>query len=454
MSDALQKLNEFEKPYPSFESLLGDIWGSLYKMRPKLMENTEVPDDLKTNHSFMERIMTDEKFDNYRKYTKLDELSSILATTKFGAKTKEWLEEQREENEKLNEYMNELQALQKQLQKQEKQHKAGQSNDQLQEDLQEAKENIHKEVDQQIQQNGGSLSKKISQAFQETKETNERVKNLVGGTQAGSGETEIKKVPLKDQLQLAEKISNQEHFKAIAEWAGRFKRIARMKQKSAHSDSVERSGVRLGNDIEKLLPSELALYSHGSTRLDFLRRYVERQTMTYDTKAKETLGKGPIILCLDQSGSMSDLDAQSKGFALALMSVAKKQKRDFCFIPFSRKVEVHRYPKGKIDTREMIRISESFLDGGTDFMLPLKKSLEVINESRFNKADIVFVTDGEAHILDTFTNDFLKVKHEKEFSVLSLLIRGDRTGTLEKFSDRVVQIKNLNDTGSYRAFEI
>ncbi|WP_443258258.1 vWA domain-containing protein [Virgibacillus sp. L01] len=66
-----------------------------------------------------------------------------------------------------------------------------------------------------------------------------------------------------------------------------------------------------------------------------MRKFVEGQTMVYDKKGKETLGKGPIILCLDESGSMRDLESQSKGFALALISYAKKQKRDFALISFS-----------------------------------------------------------------------------------------------------------------------
>ncbi|MBS7427670.1 MULTISPECIES: hypothetical protein [Virgibacillus] len=105
--------------------------------------------------------------------------------------------------------------------------------------------------------------------------------------------------------------------------------------KTCPSGQFERSGVILGREIEKLLPLELALYNYINTQLDFLRRYTEGQTMMYnDTKkAKEALGKGQIILCLDKSSSTHPLDAQSKVFALALMSIPKRQKRVFCYIP-------------------------------------------------------------------------------------------------------------------------
>src|SRR5699024_9466670 len=123
----------------------------------------------------------------------------------------------------------------------------------------------------------------------------------------------------------------------------------------------------------------------------------------------------PIILCLDQSGSMHKLDYQSKGFALALMSIAKRQKRDFCYIPFSIKTQVYRFVKGNISSSEMIQLSENFLGGGTNFGLPLNKSLEIINESRFKQSDIVFVTDGEDGLNEAFLNNSPRLKRKRSF---------------------------------------
>jgi len=453
MSRSLQDLNNFEKPFPTFEPLLGDIWGALYKMSPQLHDGKHIKDELKTNHSFMEKILTDEDIERYREYTKLDELSSAIGTVRFGEKTKEWLEEQRQDNNKLDQSLRDIEHMQQQQKKQEQQDGAGQVNEQLQKALQQAMENLHNHISKELQNDRQHFSNMISQAMKETQQTKDGVKSLLGGTKAGSGEAELQKVPLREQIRLAEKISCNKHLQTIAEWAGRFKQIARQKQKSIYQNSIERSGVGLGNDIEKLLPSELSLYKNESTKLEFLRRFVEGQTMQYDTKGKESLGKGPIILCLDQSGSMHKLDYQSKGFALALMSIAKRQKRDFCYIPFSTKTQVYRFVKGNISSSEMIQLSENFLGGGTNFELPLYKSIEIINESRFKQSDIVFVTDGEDGLNESFLNEFNQVKKEKEFSVLSLVM-GERIATPRRFSDRVIQIDDLNDEGGYTAFEI
>jgi len=343
MSQGLQKLS-VDGELPMFESLLGDIWASLYKMKPELTED-EIPDDLQINKSFMEKIMNDDSFENYRNFTRLDDLSSAIGTVKFGEKTNEWLIEQKEWDEGLQRKMQEIQTMQRQLQKQEQQNGVGNGSEEIQENLKEAMSDLGDQFQQTLQNNSHSFSQAMAKAMQETKQTKDSLKSLLGGTSAGSGDAELKKVPLRDQISLAEKIASNKQMKEIADWAGRFKQIARKKQKSKHSDSMERSGVTLGNDIERLLPMELGLYTHPITKNDFLRRFVEGQTMQYEQKGHEVLGKGPIVLCLDQSGSMHKLDTQSKGFTLALMSIARKQRRNFCLILFSTRTQIFKYER-------------------------------------------------------------------------------------------------------------
>ncbi|CAM3260464.1 VWA domain-containing protein [Filibacter tadaridae] len=451
MSRGLQKLS-VDGELPMFEPLLGDIWASLYKMKPKLREE-EVIDGLQVNKSFMEKIMSDDSFENYRNFTRLDDLSSAIGTVKFGEMTNQWFLEQLEQDEDLRKQMQEIQAMQRQLQKQEQQNGAENGSEKLQEELNEAMSDLDGQLQQSLQDNDHSFSQVMAQAMQETKQTKNRLKSLLGGTSAGSGDAELKKVPLRDQLKLAEKITSTTQMKEIADWAGRFKQIARRKQKSKHSNSIERSGVTLGNDIERLLPMELSLYTHPTTKNDFLRRFVEGKTMQYEQNGHEVLGKGPIILCLDQSGSMHKLDAQSKGFTLALMSIAKKQRRDFCLILFSTRTQVFKFERGNIKSLVMINLAQTFLGGGTNFALPLDGALNVINESRFKKADIVFVTDGEDSVNTSFLEAFNKKKEEKDFNVLSLVIGGG-INTVEQFSNKVITVKDFDEEGSFTAFEL
>ncbi len=291
------------------------------------------------------------------------------------------------------------------------------------------------------------------QAAQETRQVKANLMTLVGGVVSGSGEAELKKVPLRDQISLAEKIASDKRFLEIAEWAGRFKQIAIKKQKSKHTTGTERKGVITGDVIERLLPMELGMYRHPATKTDFLRRFAEKQTMMYERSGKDTIGKGPIVLCLDQSGSMRKLDSQSKGFALALISITKKQKRDFCLILFSTRTIVKVYEKGKINSDAMIDLAQNFLSGGTNFNLPLTKAVLIIEDSKFKKADLIFITDGEDSLKESFINSFIQKKNEAEFNVLSLVL-GSNTDTVRRFSDEMILLTDLNDEVSFKAFTL
>lgn len=451
MSSGLQLLRG-QSTLPMFGSLLADMWASLFKMKPEIVKG-DVDSFLKVNKSLMERIMSDENFINYRYFTRLDELSSAVGTVKFGMKTIEWLHDRQTEDAELHKQMQEIIAMQRQFRLQEWQKDSGNTSHMSKVKIAELMTNFDEKLQQVLQDNDKSFSQVVEQAITETKQVKVAVQSLLGGTRAGSGNDELKKVPLRNQLTLAEKISTDKKMKEIADWAGRFKQVARKKQKTNNSDSMVRNGVIAGNDIERLLPLELGLYMHPTTKIDFLRRFVEGQTMVFEQKGKKELGKGPIILCLDQSGSMHSLDAQAKGFTLALMSIARRQKRDFCLILFSTRTQVLNYKKGKILSSDILNLAQTFLSGGTNFSLPLSESLRIIKGNRFKKADVIFVADGEDKLSDFFLEEFNKMKKVKSVNVLSFIL-GEKTDTVEQFSDKVITVKDFEDEGSYIAFEI
>src|SRR5262249_30102207 len=113
-------------------------------------------------------------------------------------------------------------------------------------------------------------------------------------------------------------------LRRICELAGRYRRLAqsRQRQKAAHGlDDVV--GVALGGDVGKLLPSELAKLALPELELDTLRRLVERQCLCREHCSIEPVAKGPVIICVDESGSMSGEKVHTaKALALALAWVA------------------------------------------------------------------------------------------------------------------------------------
>ncbi|MFC5602226.1 VWA domain-containing protein [Sporosarcina koreensis] len=440
ISPRLQKVRD-EAILPKFEPLLGDIWASFFKMKPTIIAN-DSEEFLSVNKTIMEIIMADEQFSYFRNFTRLNDLTSAISTIVFGEKINDWFVQLVEQDADLQEQACQFQLLVRQSR-----------NQQLPESGRVALIELNAKLQQTVQSNSESLLQVIDRARHEAKHVKEGLISLLGGLSAGNAEAELKKVPLRDKIRLAEKIASTKKMKEIADWAGRFKQIARSKQKSKKGASPARKGVTFGNDIENLLPVELCYYTHPVMKTDFLRRFSEMQTMQFERGGPEVLKKGPIVLCLDQSDSMSGLDSQSKGFALALMSIARKQRRDLCLIVFSSRIQTFKYVKGKICVLEMMKLAQTFLRGGTNFESALTEALSVISESRFKQADVVFITDGEDHLTTSFLASFHKKKREKAFNVLSLVI-GCNRNTVAQFSDRVITVEEFDDEGSYTAFEL
>jgi uncharacterized protein with von Willebrand factor type A (vWA) domain len=485
MSERLQEVEQKgQKVLPTFRPFMADMWASLYKMKPELLEEGQYDQHYQTNHNLLSKVMNDEGYIAARDATRLDDLSSALGTVRFSEKVYEWADEQRKENEELQQAINDAlkaqqslaNALKKQQEAQEemqdaeknkdsqgktnakrKQTRAQKEQQKAQENYDQAMQQMQSQLSEALSQHGSKLGKALKEAKDQTEQAKEELVNLLagGGSGAGDGEGELQKLPLRDQIKLAEMLSKNQKMKDIAEWAGRFKAIARKKQKSKHVETIDRSGVTLGTDVERLLPSELAAYKNPVTKSDFLRRYAEHQTMMYAPEGKETLGKGPMILCLDQSGSMHNLDEQSKGFALALMMIAKKQRRDFAIIPFSSstKQQLLYYEKGKIKPSDLVKLVETFLGGGTNFLPPLNIALTTIEKhKRYSKADIVFVTDGDpsdAAGIQKYCGvdgEFTKKKKEKGFNVVSVLIgQGVSERHVKWFSDKIVRASDFNN---------
>ncbi len=108
-----------------------------------------------------------------------------------------------------------------------------------------------------------------------------------------------------EKIKLMGSISKAYKLKEIAKQAGRLKRIAAAKQRSkSRSVKTAIEGVETGNDLAHLLPSEYLHLKVPSMRPLFAKAYHERSLLQYKLGGKEKLGLGPVVVCLDSSGSM------------------------------------------------------------------------------------------------------------------------------------------------------
>src|SRR6185295_8006150 len=95
-------------------------------------------------------------------------------------------------------------------------------------------------------------------------------------------------------------------------------------------------GVDLSGDLGRVLPHELMKVTTSPFELEALRRLVERQLMSREHNASEPVGKGPIVVVLDESGSMAGEPIHSaKAIALALAWIARQQNRWCALVAYS-----------------------------------------------------------------------------------------------------------------------
>lgn len=168
-------------------------------------------------------------------------------------------------------------------------------------------------------------------------------------------------------------------------------------------------GIRLGSDLEHVLPSELALLADAETEVLFDLKYLEARLMCFDMQgvqaSKHTIeveqdslsneGEklGPMVICVDTSGSMAGMpETIAKAVTLYMASKAKEQKRPCYLINFSTRISTLDMADGLGLGALMEFLGMSF-HGGTDVTPALAHALEVMERETYEKADVLVISD-------------------------------------------------------------
>ena len=195
---------------------------------------------------------------------------------------------------------------------------------------------------------------------------------------------------------LATRLKNDERLRRIALLAGKFKRIAARKQRAKVKHGTDEvTDIEMGSELSRLLPVELAGLLHPLRRLVLMRDLVENRALQYRMEGTDSLGKGPLVVCLDKSGSMSGAsDIWATAVALALLDVAQRQKRPFALLCFDAMVKHEVFVKvGEPLPEDALFVA---CVGGTSIQRVLARGLQVISENpgAMRKADLLLITDG------------------------------------------------------------
>jgi uncharacterized protein with von Willebrand factor type A (vWA) domain len=199
-------------------------------------------------------------------------------------------------------------------------------------------------------------------------------------------------------------------------------------------------GVRESDDISAIVSSEAVLLSSDQTEDLFYLKFSEKKLLTYDYqpearsratalpgKVKERLKvqrRGPIILAVDTSASMKgEWEKDAKALALAIVRIAFGQHRSVHVISFSHATDsivLTPTKKGSLD--KLIQFLSLSFHGGTDLAVALKEGLAMLEDPRFRKADMLFLTDGDANVLPRHQVIAMKAAREEGVRFYGLLV--------------------------------
>jgi hypothetical protein len=166
--------------------------------------------------------------------------------------------------------------------------------------------------------------------------------------------------------------------------------------------------VSQGNDLSRLLPSEQVLFADPILENVVLARIATRTAAQYAVRGPANLSKGPLVLALDESGSMHALrNTWSKAAAVAASRAAFDDNRPVSVLHYATSVVVQRMSRG--DPSGMVEMVRHFLGGGTAIGLALAAAVDEAKElaRRGDRgADVILITDGVDGDIDAQTEAF------------------------------------------------
>jgi uncharacterized protein with von Willebrand factor type A (vWA) domain len=154
--------------------------------------------------------------------------------------------------------------------------------------------------------------------------------------------------------------------------------------------------VEQGNDLSRLLPGELVLLTEPVLEIAVLERIVSRRAAQYAVRGTTKVSKGPLVIALDESGSMGgEKNEWAKAAAVALSRVAMEEKRPVCVVHYSTSTVIQPLPPG--DTGALLKMIRHFLGKGTAIGLALGVAVQQVRDLALKGqkgADVILVTDG------------------------------------------------------------
>jgi len=270
------------------------------------------------------------------------------------------------------------------------------------------------------------LRRSLSRAITQVEEQVKAVEATVAGWGSDPGQVE--------RFMFNPELSNSIQggkLKRILELAGKMRKVVSAQRSKRPLPAPDQIQVEPGSDPTKALASELAWLADPETEDGFFVKVVTGSLLIHDRVERERPGKGPFIVCVDESGSMAGSPEEwAKALGFALATQARVEGRKFGAVCFGSSAEVRFTWNPGLE--DLVEFFSQFYAGGTCFETPLREAMGLISREA-PEADILFITDGEADVSDGFLDWFKSESEASDVKVVGIQVGFSPLDLLRKF---------------------
>jgi len=214
-------------------------------------------------------------------------------------------------------------------------------------------------------------------------------------------------------------------------------------------------GVHESDDISNLLSSEIALLSDEATETAFFKKFADKELLTFqytdqqlvtsdhhftevDQRIKQK-EKGPFIVCVDTSDSMSGKPEQiAKVLCFAILKMAAEENRRAYLINFSvgiKTIDLYNIADSLDDIAAFLRMSFS---AGTDISLAFYEVFRQLEGENYEDADVLVISDFVMYKLEDDIISRIKYHQQNNNTQFhSLILHHDPNAEVIQYFDNV-----------------
>ena len=159
-------------------------------------------------------------------------------------------------------------------------------------------------------------------------------------------------------------------------------------------------GITVGNNLSALLPSELVLLSEKATQDVFFMNFAEKRLQVFASASQashpDDHKDGPVIICVDESSSMSGEPLQvAIQLAYAVTIIAKRRHREVLIVAYSDSHKMMRVDSLGRDRSKLLEFLSNVSMGINNENAMFEWLFQDImpGEKKFDTADILCISD-------------------------------------------------------------